>query len=1117
MSLKNLRICNFCTTLWLVIAVLTSLELLHCQEMNDYDQIDNPAVRPLITQLVYSRLSNLTVVLSQEINHRSSFCVKDPEDDWNRAFNFSSDLDFLASCIQQTKGDITRRLCTTAEIKFYFNSFFERSDSATYLRPNKNCNLTSWVSGCEPGWACSVHPNQQVDLKNSQVIPTRTTNCQACCPGFFCPHGITCMIPCPLGSYCPLATLNKTTGLCEPYLYQLPPRQPNHTCGGANTWADVGSSSEIFCSEGSYCPTTIKNIPCSRGHYCRKGSTSEKRCFKLASCDPNTANQDIHAYGILLIAALSTLLLIIYNFSDQVLTTRERRLAKSRQAAARSARETARARQRWKSAKDSAKKHVSGLQAHLSRKFSLKKDTKNPEKLKILNKDTPEIDDDLYSPSNSSSPSAPLPSSAISKGKRKGTNDLMQMMHEIENDPETCDGFDFGTGDDIVMKNMPKGKQPHTHSQIFRYAYSQLEKEKAQQQEDSNLTFSGVIKMATNTEKRKRPLIEISFKSLTLTLKAKNKHLLRSVTGIIKPGRITAVMGPSGAGKTSFLSALAGKAFGCTMSGSILINGKSASIHSYKKIIGFVPQDDIVHGNLTVEENLWFSAKCRLSTELSKPDKVLVVERVIESLGLQTVRNSLVGTVEKRGISGGQRKRVNVGLEMVMEPSLLILDEPTSGLDSSSSQLLLRALRREALEGVNICMVVHQPSYALYKMFDELILLAKGGLTVYHGSVKKAEEYFAGLGIHIPERINPPDYFIDILEGIVVPGGSSGVNYQELPIRWMLHNGYPVPPDMQQNAAGLAMSSMGVNPTNEINSDATDKEEQSFAGELWQDVKSNVEQQRDKIRLNLLKSKDLSNRRTPGVFQQYKYFLTRAGKQRLREAKIQAIDYLILLLAGACLGSLTKASDQTFGAAGYTYTVIAVSLLCKIAALRSFSLDKLQHWRESDSGISSLAYFLSKDTVDHFNTLIKPVVYLSMFYFFTNPRSTFGENYVVLLCLVYCVTGIAYALAIFFEPGAAQLWSVLLPVVLTLIATQPKDSKFLKIIANLCYAKWALQASVIANAERYYGVWLITRCGSLLRMGYNLHDWGLCLGILILMGVISRAIAFFCLVTFQRK
>lgn len=106
---------------------------------------------------------------------------------------------------------------------------------------------------------------------------------------------------------------------------------------------------------------------------------------------------------------------------------------------------------------------------------------------------------------------------------------------------------------------------------------------------------------------------------------------------------------------------------------------------------------------------IFYAYHCRLSADLLKPEKVLVVERVIESLGLQAVRDSLVGTVEKRGISGGQRKRVNVGLEMVIEPSLLILDEPTSGLDSSSSQLLLRALRREALEGVNVCMVLHQP------------------------------------------------------------------------------------------------------------------------------------------------------------------------------------------------------------------------------------------------------------------------------------------------------------------------------------------------------------------------------------------------------------------------
>lgn len=122
--------------------------------------------------------------------------------------------------------------------------------------------------------------------------------------------------------------------------------------------------------------------------------------------------------------------------------------------------------------------------------------------------------------------------------------------------------------------------------------------------------------MANDIDIRKRPMIEVAFKDLSITLKGKNKHLMRCVTGKLSPGRVSAVMGPSGAGKTTFLTALTGKAPGCIMTGMILVNGKVESIQSYKKIIGFVPQDDIVHGNLTVEENLWFSARCRLATFL---------------------------------------------------------------------------------------------------------------------------------------------------------------------------------------------------------------------------------------------------------------------------------------------------------------------------------------------------------------------------------------------------------------------------------------------------------------------------------------------------------------------
>lgn len=160
-------------------------------------------------------------------------------------------------------------------------------------------------------------------------------------------------------------------------------------------------------------------------------------------------------------------------------------------------------------------------------------------------------------------------------------------------------------------------------------------------------------------------------------------------------------------------------------------------------------------------------------------------------------------------------------------------------------------------------------------MFDDLILLAKGGLTAYHGPVKKVEEYFAGLGINVPDRVNPPDHFIDILEGIVKPNASAGVNYKELPLRWMLHNGYIVPPDML-GSTGLGSSSSGDNSAHGTNpSAAAASEGKSFVRELWQDIKTNVEIRKDHIRHNFLRSYDLSNRNTPGVFRQYRYFLGR--------------------------------------------------------------------------------------------------------------------------------------------------------------------------------------------------------------------------------------------------
>ena len=155
-------------------------------------------------------------------------------------------------------------------------------------------------------------------------------------------------------------------------------------------------------------------------------------------------------------------------------------------------------------------------------------------------------------------------------------------------------------------------------------------------------------------------------------------------------------------------------------------------------------------------------------------------------------------------------------------------------------------------------------------MFDDLILLAKGGMTVYHGPVKKVEEYFSGLGIVVPDRVNPPDYYIDILEGIVKPNMSAGVTVKDLPLRWMVHNGYDVPRDMLQSTSGSESSSRGGADPSSPGADASP----SFLSEMWANIKDTIMQKKDEFDYNK-STLDLSNRNTPGILRQYRYFLGR--------------------------------------------------------------------------------------------------------------------------------------------------------------------------------------------------------------------------------------------------
>lgn len=236
--------------------------------------------------------------------------------------------------------------------------------------------------------------------------------------------------------------------------------------------------------------------------------------------------------------------------------------------------------------------------------------------------------------------------------------------------------------------------------------------------------------------------LHLEFEGLGLTLPPPlRKTILSSVTGSIVPGRVTAVMGPSGAGKTTFLSVLMGTAN--RTAGTLKINGAYAEMRAYRSVTGFVPQEDVMLRELTVRENIEHSARVRLPRSGWTDAQVTAhVDAVIQVLGLA----SCADTPSSR-VSGGQRKRTNIGIELAAAPTAIMLDEPTSGLDSTAALEVCKTLKSIADLGLTVVAVIHQPRSEIFASFDDLLLLAPGGRTVYMGPQKGAMRYFVSAGL----------------------------------------------------------------------------------------------------------------------------------------------------------------------------------------------------------------------------------------------------------------------------------------------------------------------------------------------------------------------------------
>ncbi|CAO3569637.1 unnamed protein product [Mortierella alpina] len=244
------------------------------------------------------------------------------------------------------------------------------------------------------------------------------------------------------------------------------------------------------------------------------------------------------------------------------------------------------------------------------------------------------------------------------------------------------------------------------------------------------------------------------------------KPLLQSIDAVIPPAQLTAILGGSGSGKTTLINALLHKTPpGLKVSGDIYYNGsKNPSMRKINTVCGYVRQEDgMLMAHLTVRETLRYAAELGMPKSLTKVEKWDKVDEIIDLIGLRECMDVLVGDDDTSGISGGQRRRVSIGLQLVNDPACLFLDEPTSGLDALTAKTLVLTLKKIALAGRTVVCAIHQPRIDIWNEFDNVLLLMTGGRLAYAGKASDAIVYFERAGHVPPEQTNAPDFIIDTL------------------------------------------------------------------------------------------------------------------------------------------------------------------------------------------------------------------------------------------------------------------------------------------------------------------------------------------------------------------
>ncbi|KAL0480158.1 ABCG24 [Acrasis kona] len=608
---------------------------------------------------------------------------------------------------------------------------------------------------------------------------------------------------------------------------------------------------------------------------------------------------------------------------------------------------------------------------------------------------------------------------------------------------------------------------------------------------------SSCVEVSNESSNKIESNFSMSIEFVRLNLQVGSVNIIEKLSGHIRPGRLTAIMGLSGSGKTSLINILAGRAFYGNVTGDIYINGRRDDLKYHRSLVGYVPQDDIMLRTMTVQGTLNYAAKFRLDSSKTSQQVEDIVERAIHVLGLEDVRHSIIGDEKNRGISGGQRKRVNVAMELVADPCVLFLDEPTSGLDSSGSKELCSALRQIAESGITTITVIHQPRHEIFQLFHDVILLGKGGNPVYFGPSHLAMKYFTSLGFECPEHINPSDWMMDIISGDVPRKNDVNFKKEDLFDMWKFSSHDYVPSSQEEDDGYVMVEEKQPDLKQEHK-----KRRRNFFYILYSMIKRNLLQQ----------VRDLS-----GLF----------------------LDNVLVYIAGLCLGMIfynqyyigpppkevinmcpddmkqlcrLPIDDPLINQA--SLVPLSMGLCAIMSSLSAFGDESLVFHREYLSGVSPFAYFLAKNLAQIPRIAITPLIFLSIYFTMYSPRGNVFEYYLILLLCHFTAYGFGYFISIAIRPSLAQIAAVVMILVFQLIAgarpTLPQMYKMpfpLPFIPYLSYIRYGQEALYLLEVKWYKDIYDI-------KPGLDLFDYdeahyAWCIAVVPVFGIVIRMIAFF--------